>query len=355
LGFAQRPVLLEDNVVEEFVKYATMVFDEFHDDVTDWATFNEPTSTCSLGYAIGAFAPGHKSTTDHLVCGKNLLMAHAGAVKVFRDNEYTGQIGIVLDYKWAYPDDETDAEAIEMAQWDRDNVVGFWADPIFKTGDFPDSLKAFFGDKLPTITAAEKALLWNSSDFWGANTYGGKITNKTAYSQTLADYVPGNDMAERYSFCPCNPGMNTSHVENMQFECGAASGWLWAKPDSMYQYLNYIKTNYNNPKIYVTEFGCDVEGESDMEKSVALQDNFRKTYYQLYMMQIEKAKSAGANIQGVFAWSLMDNFEWGDGLDFRFGITYVDFNDDDLERSPKDSANWWKQLIGAMNPSSITV
>jgi beta-glucosidase len=346
---------LQENVVDEFVKYATMVFAEFHDDVKDWATFNEPTSTCSLGYAIGAFAPGHKSTTDHLKCGKNLLMAHAGAVKVFRDQGYEGQIGIVLDYKWAYPDDENDPEAIEMAQWDRDNVVGFWADPIFKTGDFPESLKTFFGDGLPTLTTDEQALLLNSADFWGANTYGGKLTNKTAYSQTLGDYVPGNDMAERYSFCPCNPGMNTSHVDNMAFECGAASGWLWAKPDSMYQYLHYIDTNYGKPKIYVTEFGCDVEGESDMEKSVALVDTFRLDYYQLYMMQIEKAKSEGVDIQGVFAWSLMDNFEWGDGLDFRFGITYVDFNDADLTRTPKDSAKWWQGLIGDMNPSSVTV
>ena len=346
---------LEENVVDEFVEYATMVFEEFHDDVKDWATFNEPTSTCSLGYAIGAFAPGHKSTTDHLVCGKNLLMAHAGAVKAFRDGEYEGQIGIVLDYKWAYPDDETDEEAIQMAQWDRDNVVGFWADPIFKTGDFPDSLKQFFGNDMPVLTAEEQALLIHSADFWGANTYGGKITNKTAYSLTLGDYVPGDDMAERYSFSPCNPGNNKSHVENIEFECGAASGWLWAKPDSMYQYLQYINTQYDAPKIYVTEFGCDVEGESDMPKEEALGDTFRLDYYQLYMMQIEKAKSEGVKIEGVFAWSLMDNFEWGDGLDFRFGITYVDFNDADLTRTPKMSADWWKDLIGAMNPSSLTV
>ena len=99
----------------------------------------------------------------------------------------------------------------------------------------------------------------------------------------------------------------------------------------------------------------DVEGESDMEKSVALVDTFRLDYYQLYMMQIEKAKSEGVDIQGVFAWSLMDNFEWGDGLDFRFGITYVDFNDPTLPRSAKDSAIWWTQLIGNMSSSESVV
>jgi beta-glucosidase len=344
---------LNDTVVEEFAKYATMVFEEFHTDVSDWATFNEPMSTCSLGYSIGAFAPGHKSTTDHLVCGKNLLLAHARAVEIFRRGSYHGQIGIVLDYKWTYPDDPSNADDIQLAQWDRDNMLGFWADPIFGSGDFPESLKTFFGDQMPVLSAQDQAALKGSADFWGANTYGGKITKGSAYSTTLSDYSAGDDMAERYSFCPCNEGEDQSHVVDPDFECGAASGWLWAKPDSMYQYLNYIKETYSSPKIYVTEFGCDVEGESDMDIATALQDDFRVKYYQLYMMQVAKAKAEGADVQGVFAWSLMDNFEWGDGLNFRFGITYVDFKSDDLTRTPKASAAWWQGLIADMSSSSI--
>merc|ERR1711881_574021 len=171
----------------------------------------------------------------------------------------------------------------------------------------------------------------------------------------LSEYTPGNDMAERYSFCPCNDNEDTSHVYNETFECGADSGWLWAKPGAMYQYLNYIKTNYSNPKVYVTEFGCDVHGESELTKEQALVDTFRVTYYQLYMMQIAKAKDEGADIHGVFAWSLMDNFEWGDGLNFRFGITYVDFNSEDLTRTPKNSALWWQGLIANMSSSVVTV
>merc|ERR1712176_1319931 len=67
------------------------------------------------------------------------------------------------------------------------------------------------------------------------------------------------------------------------------------------------------------------------------------------MQQIALAKNeSNVPIKGIFAWSLMDNFEWGDGLNFRFGITYVDFND--LSRHPKDSAKWWKHLIAKMNP-----
>lgn len=355
---------LNESVVEEFANYANLAFTEFSTYVKDWATFNEPSSTCSLGYSIGAFAPGHKSTTDHLVCGKNLLMAHAEAVALYREGLRAGtftcpvhnecQIGIVIDYKWTYPDDPTSEDDNTLAGWDRDNMIGFWADPIFGSGDFPASLKQFFGHQMPELTALEQDKLKRSADFWGANTYGGKITKASALHKPLSEYHAGDDMAERNSFCPCNPGEDKTHVHNVTFECAAASPWLWAKPDAMYQYLNYIRTQYNGTKIYVTEFGCDVDGEGSMTVGEAMHDQFRVEYYQLYLMQIARAKHEGADINGVFAWSLMDNFEWGDGMNFRFGITYVDFTSfPELTRTPKDSARLWQGLLLAMNHSAV--
>ena len=39
----------------------------------------------------------------------------------------------------------------------------------------------------------------------------------------------------------------------------------------------------------------------------------------------------------------MDNFEWAHGLSKRFGIVRVDY--DTLERTPKNSALWYKEVI----------
>lgn len=51
------------------------------------------------------------------------------------------------------------------------------------------------------------------------------------------------------------------------------------------------------------------------------------------------AAEDGVNIHTYFAWSLLDNFEWRDAFSKRFGIVYVDLNDN-LKRYPKLTARW---------------
>ena len=57
------------------------------------------------------------------------------------------------------------------------------------------------------------------------------------------------------------------------------------------------------------------------------------------------AIKGGVNVKGYTAWSMMDNFEWGMGYSERFGLHYVNFTDPSLQRVPKRSALWYKQLI----------
>ena len=46
---------------------------------------------------------------------------------------------------------------------------------------------------------------------------------------------------------------------------------------------------------------------------------------------------------GYFLWSLIDNFEWMDGYQKRFGIYHVDFNTQ--RRTPKLSASFYREVI----------
>merc|ERR1711998_271498 len=259
------------------------------------------------------------------------------------------------DYKWAYPEDPDSEDDKMAAALDTDNVLGAWAEPIFVSGDCPKSMREFYGDALGTFTDDEKARLKHSADFFGLNTYGGKKAKWTP--KTYDEYEDGDDMAERYTYSPCDvdghPGAKEL-LDDPDFECGAASSWLWAKPHAIYEYLKYVSNTLSVADIYVTEFGVDLPDEGGMSVEESVNDAHRVDYYQRYLMQIAKAKEEGVNVKGIFAWSLMDNFEWGDGLNFRFGITYVDFNKEDLPRTPKNSAMFWKGLIGNMAGSPTT-
>ena len=58
-----------------------------------------------------------------------------------------------------------------------------------------------------------------------------------------------------------------------------------------------------------------------------------------------KARVAeGVPVQGYFLWSLMDNFEWSDGFEKRYGLYRVDF--DTQRRTPKLSASFYREIIG---------
>ena len=72
-------------------------------------------------------------------------------------------------------------------------------------------------------------------------------------------------------------------------------------------------------------------------------DPERIAYFQAYLAAVLKAKDEGINITGYMAWTLMDNFEWAEGFDKRFGLVYTDFKSQ--ERTVKDSGYWFRDFL----------
>ncbi len=60
-------------------------------------------------------------------------------------------------------------------------------------------------------------------------------------------------------------------------------------------------------------------------------------------MAVARAIEQGANVQGYFVWSLLDNFEWAYGYSKRFGIVHVDFATE--QRTIKDSGAWYARSV----------
>ena len=52
----------------------------------------------------------------------------------------------------------------------------------------------------------------------------------------------------------------------------------------------------------------------------------------------------GVDVKGFFAWSFLDDFEWGYGYSSRFGLYFIDY-ENDLKRHAKNSVKWFKQFL----------
>ena len=116
-------------------------------------------------------------------------------------------------------------------------------------------------------------------------------------------------------------------------------GWE-INPDSFYRLLKRY-WNYGSVKsIIVSENGACFK---DSLKNGNVHDVDRINYFKQYLAAVHKAKQDGVKINGYFAWTLMDNFEWSEGFNARFGLIHVDFKTQ--LRTIKDSGYWWRDFL----------
>ena len=102
-------MLNKEEFQADFERYARVAFESLPK-VVNWITLNEPWCSAVLGYNTGLFAPGRcsdrtksaegDSSREHLIAAHSLLLAHARAVKVYREEfkpTRGGQIGVTLN------------------------------------------------------------------------------------------------------------------------------------------------------------------------------------------------------------------------------------------------------------------
>ena len=63
----------------------------------------------------------------------------------------------------------------------------------------------------------------------------------------------------------------------------------------------------------------------------------------LHLWQVARAISSGVPVVGYLHWSLLDNFEWADGYDARFGLVEVDYATQ--RRTVRESARRLSRII----------
>ena len=72
-------------------------------------------------------------------------------------------------------------------------------------------------------------------------------------------------------------------------------------------------------------------------------DPLRIDFMHRYLLSLKKAVEEGFPVLGYQYWSVMDNYEWTEGYDKRFGLIYIDYRTQ--KRTLKDSAYWYRDVI----------
>jgi beta-glucosidase len=117
-----------------------------------------------------------------------------------------------------------------------------------------------------------------------------------------------------------------------------AMGWE-VQPDGLYESLARWH-GYGVGKLIVTENGAAFP---DRLVDGAVHDDRRTAFYRAHLAEVRRAIADGMDVGGYFCWSLMDNFEWAEGYDPRFGLVHVDFATQ--QRTIKDSGRWFQQFL----------
>ncbi|CAD0106445.1 unnamed protein product [Aureobasidium uvarum] len=340
-------LLNTEEFVADFEQYSRTIFQALGDKVKYWVTFNEPWCSSILGYNEGAFAPGRTSnrskssvgdsSTEPWLVGHNLLIAHGAAVKTYRDEfkpSQKGQIGITLNGDWVEPWDPEDPEDVEACQRKLEFSIAWFADPVYH-GDYPESMRKQLGDRLPKFTPEQRALVQGSNDFYGMNHYCANYIKHKPGEPELQDYLGNLESL-------------LSNKEGQDIGPETQSPWLRPYAIGFRKLLKWISDRYGRPAIYVTENGTSLKGENDLSKEEILEDDFREWYFKEYVTAMADAyTNDGVDVRGYMAWSLMDNFEWAEGFETRFGVTFVDYKNGQ-QRFPKKSAKAMKGLFDSL-------
>jgi beta-glucosidase len=299
-----------------FAEFAAATVDALGDLATDWITLNEPWCQAFLGYGSGIHAPGRQSLPDAVAASHHQLLAHGLAVRAIREGRHSVRLGIANILTDVVPASDSPEDLAATRRYDA-NSNALFLDPILH-GAYPRLIRDLYdGHGLAGLVhPGDEAVAAAPIDFLGINHYQRVIVR--------AD--------------PSDPHLGARGVPAEP--ATTQLGWS-VIPEAFRGVLMRVARQYPAIPLYVTENGASYPDYADPNGEV--HDPERVAYLEGYLAAAAEAIAAGVDLRGYFHWSLMDNFEWGEGYRSRFGLIYVDYATQ--RRIPKASAAWYRELI----------
>jgi beta-glucosidase len=326
-------------IIDEFVRYADLIWSRYAHRVAFWVTFNEPWTFTVEGYDAGNMAPGcvpfqagpepcANGDVNVYVVAHNVLNAHAAAAERFHNvyqPKHGGVLSITLNCEMSLPKDGGSAADAAAAERAMQFSLGWWLQPIL-TGEYPAVMRQNVGSRLPHFTKEESARLIGSIDVLALNHYSTHLVT---------------DLSDR-------PRVRTgdgSWADDQQLSITFGVDWIPSESPWLHMYAPGLRGLLGwatapsrwRGAVYVTENGWSARS---MTAEEAAHDQVHVAYLSQYTEQLRLALvEDGVDVRGYFGWSLMDNYEWADGYSKRFGLYFVDYATQ--QRTPKAAALWW--------------
>lgn len=334
---------LNMEMADIFCDYAKTCFELFGDRVKIWVTHNEPRYYAHCGYFVGNFPPNrHLDMTSYYQALYNLMLGSAKAVAAFRSMGIDGIIGVVHD-----------SGSIEVSpDTINPNAVFSDADFFFNRmvlcpaleGSLPaefDTMMKRFGVALFQAPNETDIFANGKVDFLGLNLYNRQYVSDWQGGQTSAtnNRSKGNGIQKR-------EGVVIKHLFETAFDDTVERN-RWGRevrPESMYNALIELKDRYGNPTVMITENGHGSLESMDEYGEIA--DDERIEALSAFINQMIRAKNDGANVCGYYVWSTMDLYSWVNGCSKRYGLVFIDY-ENDCKRIPKKSWYWYRDFIAS--------
>jgi beta-glucosidase len=298
--------------VDAFAEFADAVAARLGDRVALWLTHNEPWCQAFLGYQVGMFAPGRRDLGEALACAHHLLVSHGLATAALRARVKT-PIGIALNFMPAHPASDSADDRAAARRLDG-NFNRWFLEPVLGRGYPPDMLE-LYGASMPRVTETDLRTIHQPLDVLGVNYY--------ERSVVAHDPAGGPLMQRRVR--------DTGLPRTADREIYAPG---------LRELLVRLHREYGVGRIVITENGAAFDDR--VEPDGAIHDAGRVEFLRQHLAEVAAARAEGVPVDGYFAWSLMDNFEWSEGYTLRYGIFHVDFATQ--ARRPKDSAKFLRTL-----------
>ena len=282
-----------------FGRFAGRVADALGDRVKLWMPLNEPLVFILAGYLDAKIPPGVSDARSLNRVFDHMLAAHCAAAGEIRTRVRDAAIGIAHNMMGFAPERESNP---------LDGLLARTAHAMYNRGIIEAFAEGRWKFLLPpnTTIRGRRDELPAYLDTFGINFYSRLHLRCPGRTRLIGDF----DYHDRSGHGLTDNGWEIS------------PGSLGALIDEAAQ---------SGFPLIITENGI-----------ADAQDRYRPEFLRMHAREIERAEERGIPIHGYFHWSLLDNYEWLEGFEPRFGLYAVDR--ETMERTPRPSVKVFREL-----------